>query len=293
MDLFANAYCMFLVAIVGLCLGSFYNVVILRSLSGESIVFPPSKCPRCGHKLYAWHNIPLISYIFLRGKCYFCHEKISLQYPLIELATMLLFLFSYFQFGLTLKCLFNLVVVSLLLIMTMTDMKEKIVDCNLAIALGIVGLIYNHSWNSVLGLMAGLVVLEGVASLGYFFKKGRAMGEADTYVAAALGACFGLTNIGYVLLYSLVSSMLFIVPNFLYNQYKNNNKGICSLFLLFILVALLFLNFNQSILFVGLLILLGIVLIIQILKCMHQETKMTYLPYIPAFFLGTLYFLFF
>jgi chromate transport protein ChrA len=141
--------------------------------------------------------------------------------------------------------------------------------------------------------MAGLVVLEGVASLGYFFKKGRAMGEADTYVAAALGACFGLTNIGYVLLYSLASSMLFIIPKFLYEQYKNNNKTICVLFLLFIFVAFLFLKFNQSLILAGLLILLGCILIVRILSGMRDKSKITYLPYIPAFFVGTLYFLFF
>ena len=80
-----NSYLMFWVCVFGLCLGSFYNVVILRSLSGESIVFPPSKCPKCGNKLKPWHNIPVLSYIFLRGKCHFCKEPISILYPIIEL----------------------------------------------------------------------------------------------------------------------------------------------------------------------------------------------------------------
>ena len=69
-------YILFWVCILGLCFGSFFNVVILRTLSNESIVFPPSKCPKCNNKLLWWHNIPVLSYILLRGKCYFCKEKI-------------------------------------------------------------------------------------------------------------------------------------------------------------------------------------------------------------------------
>jgi len=84
-----------LVFIIGLCIGSFLNVVILRGLSGESIVMPPSKCPACDHKLYWWHNIPIISYILLRGKCGFCKAPISIQYPLVEGFTVIIFLFDF------------------------------------------------------------------------------------------------------------------------------------------------------------------------------------------------------
>ena len=78
-----------LVLLTGLCIGSFLNVVILRGLSNESIVFPASKCPKCQHKLYWWHNIPVLSYILLGGKCGFCKEKISIQYPIVEILTVM------------------------------------------------------------------------------------------------------------------------------------------------------------------------------------------------------------
>lgn len=84
--------------IIGLIIGSFLNVVILRTISEESIVFPASKCPKCQTPLKWYHNIPLISYIFLRGKCAFCHEHISLQYPFVELLTGIIFV------GLFIKC---------------------------------------------------------------------------------------------------------------------------------------------------------------------------------------------
>ena len=82
---------LFFVLIIGLCIGSFLNVVILRTISGESIVFLSSKCPKCQHPLKWWHNIPVLSYIILRGKCGFCKEHISIQYPIIEIITALVF----------------------------------------------------------------------------------------------------------------------------------------------------------------------------------------------------------
>ena len=78
------------ILIIGLVIGSFLNVVILRTVSGESIVFPASKCPKCNTPLKWYHNIPVLSYIFLRGKCGFCHEPISIQYPIVELLTGIL-----------------------------------------------------------------------------------------------------------------------------------------------------------------------------------------------------------
>ena len=105
-------YFLFWICILGLCFGSFFNVVILRSLSGESIVFPPSKCPKCGNKLLFWHNIPVLSYILLRGKCYFCKEKISFQYPIVEFITGVIFVAIFFKYGLRIDALFAAAIAS-------------------------------------------------------------------------------------------------------------------------------------------------------------------------------------
>ena len=293
-------YILFWICIIGLCLGSFFNVVILRSLSDESIIFPPSKCPKCGNKLYWWHNIPLLSYAALRGKCYFCKEKISIQYPIIELLTMLLFGVSFLKFGVDWKTLFVIFWLSGFIIMTATDLKAKLVDCNIAIAIGVTGVLYNfiHTGmdgfvSSILGLTAGAVILEVIARLGYVFAGTRAMGEADTYVAGALGAMFGIQNVLPVLLYGLIASMIFIVPMFLYNQYKNGNKLTCILSVLFVLAGLVYCKLWMNYWMMGLLILLGILLSISILKNIKQEENRNYLPYVPALALGALYFIFF
>lgn len=84
--------------IVGLVVGSFLNVVILRTVSEESIVFPGSKCPKCQNPLKWYHNIPILSYLFLRGKCAYCKEHISLQYPIVELLTGIIFVVLFLRF---------------------------------------------------------------------------------------------------------------------------------------------------------------------------------------------------
>lgn len=295
-----NYYILFWIFIIGICLGSFYNVVILRSLSGESIVYPPSKCPKCGQRLKPWHNIPILSYVFLKGKCAFCKEKISIQYPLVEFVTGLLFLLTYIKFGFHYMTLFVLLCISCLIIMTVTDLKEKIVDCNYAIFMAAAGLIYaflvggiSCVIDAILGAVLGFVIIELIARVGYLLKKGRAMGEADSYVAAALGALVGYHDILWILLYSLIASMIFILPMFLYNKYKEND--VLTIFyssLFFISIALNF-YFSNSYWVMALLILTGILLTCNIVKNIKDTANLTYLPLVPALSAGFLYYIFF
>ncbi len=292
-------YVLFWVCIVGLCFGSFFNVVILRSLAEESIVFPPSKCPKCGNRLKWWHNIPVLSYVLLRGKCYYCKEKISVQYPIIELVTMFLFAFAFVKFGLSVTTLFVMFWLSCLIIMTGTDVKEKLVDCNIAIAMGVSGFIFNFLnfgveglLNALIGLAIGAVVLEGIARVGYLIAGTRAMGEADTYVAAALGAIFG-KQILFVLFAGLIASMIFILPVFFYNQYKNNNKKVCILSVLFTLSILVFETLGQNYYTLAVMLFIGLYLAFSILRSVKNVESRNYLPYVPALAAGALFFLFF
>lgn len=292
-------YLLFWICVIGLCLGSFFNVVILRTLSNESIVFPPSKCPKCGNKLLFWHNIPVLSYILLRGKCYFCKEKISIQYPIVELLTMLLFGVTFVKFGISVTTIFALFWISCLIIMTGTDIKEKLVDCNLAIIMGMSGIVYNFlvggkigAMYSVIGLVVSALILELVARSGYLFAKTRAMGEADTYVAAALGAIFG-KSVLLVLIFSLIASMIFILPVFFYNQYKQDSKFTCISGILFFVAILAYQTLWQNYYSFAALFIIGLCLVISILKGLGQTENRNYLPYVPALTAGALYFLFF
>ena len=147
--------------IIGLCIGSFLNVVILRTVSGESIAFPGSKCPKCQTPLKWYHNIPVFSYIFLRGKCAFCKEHISIQYPIVELITAILFTILFIKFcipfdpisGLRvlnpihwtriLLYIFVLIVAGLLIAITGTDIiEQKVADIHTNSLIG-AGIIYS------------------------------------------------------------------------------------------------------------------------------------------------------
>ena len=292
-------FVMIWVCVIGLCMGSFYNVVILRSLTGESIVLPPSKCPKCNHKLYPWHNIPIVSYVFLRGKCHFCHEKISIQYPVIEFVTMVLFLLSYLKFGISYTTLFVIIWLSCLLIMTVTDIKEKLVDCSLAIIMGVFGLIYafitagvHGLLHSFLGALAGVLIMEIIARSGFLIAKTRAMGEADTYVAGALGAIFGIFAIVKVLLISLIVSMVFAVPVFLYNRFKADDKLTCISAVMFILSVVVFKTLWQNYFSYAVLAITGIILVYGVLKGIRKEQNRSYLPYVPALAAAAIYCIF-
>ena len=166
--------------------------------------------------------------------------------------------------------------------------------------MGISGIIFNvisAGWMglaySLVGILIGGLVLELIARTGYLFADTRAMGEADTYVAGALGAMFGIQNILTVLLYALGASMMFIVPMFLYSQYKNNNKSVCILSVLFILSALVYKTLWPNYFVLGIFALIGIMLSIAILKNIKHEENRNYLPYVPALTAGALYFIFF
>jgi leader peptidase (prepilin peptidase)/N-methyltransferase len=93
-------FLLLLVAVVlGLIFGSFFNVCIYRIPRDLSVVSPASHCPNCGQRLPFWLNIPLLTYLFLRGRCFFCHQTITLRYPLVEAFTGLLFGVAAWRFG--------------------------------------------------------------------------------------------------------------------------------------------------------------------------------------------------
>lgn len=110
----------------GLVIGSFLNVCIYRLPRGESVVAPGSHCPHCQHPIAAYDNIPLCSYLWLRGKCRHCHARISPRYLFVELATGLLFLFSYSLFGLSSEFAKQGVFGALLIVLTVTDWRERL-----------------------------------------------------------------------------------------------------------------------------------------------------------------------
>ena len=196
--------------IFGTIIGSFLNVLIYRIPKGESIAYPASRCQSCQTPLKWYHNIPIFSWLFLRGKCGFCSEKISIQYPLIELTTGLIAVSLFYKLGLVWYMPIVFVVFALLLALVMIDFKYMAVPDNLnllALALAVVSPNVLDSLHDTLLAAGGLTLLRYYLS---FFLNREAMGEGDIIVAGTMGALLGFPLFFYAL---FLSAILAIVPS--------------------------------------------------------------------------------
>ncbi|MBQ2983174.1 MAG: prepilin peptidase [Candidatus Gastranaerophilales bacterium] len=217
--------------LIGLCCGSFLNVVILRGLSGEEFVKSRSKCPKCNNQLTWYMNIPLFSYIFLKGKCAFCKEKISIQYPIVELVCGLLFLCSYFIFGLTLKTLFLCFIFFFFIALCVTDYLEQVIIDYHAYILAIIGFIgsflnvFDINWvQSLIGALVGFFFFEILARIGCLTVKHRFFGEGDSLITLALGAIFGAKALLVIIPLSFLIQTFFAIPMLSIKAFKENKK---------------------------------------------------------------------
>jgi len=210
-----NILMAFAVFILGTLIGSFLNVVIYRIPKGESIVFPASKCQSCQTPLKWWHNIPLFSWLFLRGKCYFCHEKIAVQYPIVELLTGLLFSVLYFKVGFVWYFPFVAASFAALFALVMIDFKYMAVPDNVNFAALLFALIQPNFISALLyaSLAAGGLYLIGL--LSSLLARRQAMGGADVIVAGTMGALLGFPNFFIAI---FLSAILAIIPALLYRE---------------------------------------------------------------------------
>jgi len=197
-----------LVFIFGTMIGSFLNVVIYRIPKGESIVFPSSKCQSCQTPLKWWHNIPLFSWLLLGGKCYFCKEKISVQYPTVELLTGIIFTLLYLKLGLVWYLPFAAASFAALLALVMIDFEYMAVPDNVNFAALIFAFIQPEFLMALLyaAIAAGGLYLIGLFSS--FIAKREAMGGADVIVAGTMGALLGFPNFFVAIFLSAVLAMI-------------------------------------------------------------------------------------
>ncbi|MDD3344040.1 MAG: prepilin peptidase [Sulfurospirillaceae bacterium] len=201
-----------LVTLIGLCFGSFLNVAILRIPKGESVSFPASHCPVCKHSLKWYHNIPLLSWLMLRGKCAFCHTPISLQYPLIELFSAVLFMLIYVKAHLFYESLLLGVIFALLLALSIIDLRYKAVPDSLSLPALVLSFFVDPpliSFQNGLLFMGGFTLLR--FSVSALLKK-EAMGEADIIIAGIIGALLGI-KLGMAAIYlsAIIALIAFII----------------------------------------------------------------------------------
>jgi len=192
----------------GIVMGSFLNVLIYRIPNNENIAFPASKCQSCQTELKWYHNVPIFSWIFLRGKCAFCSESIAMQYPLIEFLTGIVAVLLFFKLGLVWYLPFVFLTFFLLLGLVMIDFKYMAVPDSLnllALAVAVVGPNALESIQYALMAAGALALLRYY--LSYFLNK-EAMGEGDIIVAGTMGALLGFPLFFYALFLSAILAMI-------------------------------------------------------------------------------------
>jgi leader peptidase (prepilin peptidase)/N-methyltransferase len=200
------------VFIFGIVIGSFLNVLIYRIPKDENIAFPASKCQSCNKPLKWWHNIPIISWLILGGRCYYCKNKISIQYPLVEFGTGIIAVLIYLKLGLVWYMPIIFMTFALLLVLVMIDFKYMAVPDSinlLALSLAVLHPDIIESIKSAMIASGGLALLRYYIS---FFLKREAMGEGDIIVAGTMGALLGFPLFFYAL---FLSAILALIPSLL------------------------------------------------------------------------------
>ena len=232
--------------ILGILCGSFFNVVGYRLPKEESIVFPASHCPNCNHKLGPLELIPIISYFFLGGKCKECKQKISIIYPIFELTTGALFALSYYLFGFSINYFIALTVVSVLLIIIISDIRYFIIPDEVLLV-GIILLLLEKlllgGWQlgleSLFDGVIAFLIMYLVKIIGDFMFKKESMGGGDIKLLFFFGLFLGWE----LSLISIFLASFIGLPISLYILLKNKSHIIP--FGPFLSIAALILFFSQ------------------------------------------------
>lgn len=235
-------------AILGLCVGSFLNVVIYRLPAGMSLITPPSHCPCCGSKIKWYDNIPLVSYILLRGRCRRCHCRISIRYALSELANGALWLFCALAFWeasivyAVCAALFS----SLMICIFFIDLEHMVIYDRFVIMTAAAGAVasffdpFDSVWTHLWGMALGGACFLLIFAIAYLIYKKEALGGGDVKLAFALGLFLGWKNMLLVMLLSSISASIILS---LLTHLKKRDRGteypfapfltVCALFALF------------------------------------------------------------
>ncbi|MCH4825629.1 MAG: prepilin peptidase [Planococcus sp. (in: firmicutes)] len=200
-------------SLFGLVFGSFFNVVGLRVPKKESIAYPPSHCTNCDRRLTALDLVPVFSYLFLKGKCRTCSSSIHWVYPLMEAITGVLFVASYLMFGFTPELIVAILFVSLLVIITVSDIAYMLIPDKVLLPFAVVLLVLRFVipldpwWNSLLGAVVGFSLLFLIAIV----SKGG-MGGGDIKLFFVIGLVLGLGGTLMTLFFaSVIGSIVGIV----------------------------------------------------------------------------------
>ncbi|WP_244833311.1 A24 family peptidase [Clostridium sp. BJN0001] len=188
----------FLIVLIGLVVGSFLNICIFRIPKEKPNLFSKSHCVLCGHKLKILDVIPVLSYIVLKGKCRYCKDRISIEYPIIEILNTIFYVLIYYMFGINIISIKYMFLVSILIVIAMIDLKTKyIYDSTfyLALAIGSIFLAISFFQNKDQCLELFLGAVAGFLIIGSIVIVTHGMGEGDIEVASICGLFLGIRGL--------------------------------------------------------------------------------------------------
>jgi leader peptidase (prepilin peptidase)/N-methyltransferase len=204
--------------VVGLCVGSFLNVCILRLPHDQSLVRPPSTCASCQQRI-AWRdNIPVISWLLLRGKCRWCRAPISPQYPIIEGAVGLLWIVAFLAYGPTVRALSAALLGTILIGIALTDARHYLIPDEFTWGGLVIGLLLSlfgggaGFLQAVIGAAVGFGLLYAVAVAGRWLFGEEAMGGGDIKMMAMIGAFVGWKGVLLTVFAGALLGLLIFVP---------------------------------------------------------------------------------
>ena len=311
-----TTYIICFVGVFGLVIGSFLNVVGLRLLSGESIVLPPSKCPKCKTKLKWYDNIPVLAYLILRGKCRYCKEPISPQYPIVEAITSAIFILLFLKFGFSIATIMLWILAGASIVMCITDFKEQVIFDAVSIPLIPIGFIFSFfnlggypSENiqllnfqipeifisAVIGVIGAFLIFEIISLISKIIIGQRAFGEGDTIIAIVFGAWFGWKITLLTIVLGFLVQVIFTLPILLIKLIKAKDKKANISFSVLVLSAIVPILLNKfeffytkagSIILIVTTLSAAAISALTFLKRIKELNSYTSLPFGPALITG-------
>ena len=232
-----NNYTLFLIiCIISLIIGSFislasfripiilerkYNKTLISKYNKHkfyNLVIPRSNCPQCLNIIPLYQNIPLFSYIALRAKCNNCKKPISIRYPIIELVTLLVFILTFFQFGLSLDLIAIYIFACLLITVSIIDIEHGLLPDIITIPILIVGILFNYLflgvtefYSSLIGAICGYYSLWIIYKIHHFFTNREGLGYGDFKLMAGLGAWISWQFIPFILFFSSILGIFYSI----------------------------------------------------------------------------------
>ena len=242
--------------ILGGIWGSFANVCIHRIPLNQSVAVKRSYCPNCGKTIKWFDNIPLISFILLRGKCRDCNKKISSQYFLVELLSVLSFLLIYYLFGISITSLLFAILSIFFIIIFFIDLKHFIIPNTLTFPLMAIGFIksfdpnlntniFPNYLNSILGGIIGYLIIWTIIYLYKKFRNIEGMGLGDAKLLSAIGFWFGWISLPFIIFISSLVALLVVAPSLVNKSKKMSSEIPFGPYI--VIGCILFISFSNQI----------------------------------------------